>query len=326
MLSLKGISSSLLSGMFESPISQEPIEDQERPGENSFDDLFDVEFHVIDKHGDILGVVRAHKLLLSFLSSVFRIQFKKSSQEKVEVVRIKGPSFKCYKTFLELLYSGDTELTKRLTSLEDLFQMYLLVDKYKVREINQMTKSLILGVPISRDNLVCIFHAIRKYQKEDPLKEICAALTDRCMEVFDEVTKSTSDVRQFLHKILDFNYEQSKIRCFYDGETSLPESTPILVPLKVCLNCGLADCLDGQEVVEARRGVRVTANRRIRSAQGWVVASGMKGVVADYHLQLKKKRCNFFNNIFYTKIAVRWAGDAVPLFHQSAHNITYRCK
>jgi len=77
MLSLKGISSSLMSGTFESPISQEPIEDQERPGENSFDDLFDVEFHVIDKHGDILGVVRAHKLLLSFLSSVFRIQFKK---------------------------------------------------------------------------------------------------------------------------------------------------------------------------------------------------------------------------------------------------------
>lgn len=308
----------MLGDKFVSPEAQDSSSNQISP----FEELFDVEFHVLDKHGNTEGVVRAHKLLLSFLSSVFRVQFKLSSQDKIEVVEIRGPSFKCYKTFLELLYRGDIELISRLTRLEDLFQMYLLVDKYKVREINHKTKSLILEVPISRDNLVGIFHTIRKYQKEESLKEICSSLTDRCMKVFDDETKSTSDVRRLLLKILDFNYEQSPGRCLHE-ETP---PTPGQESLTVCPNCNSKECLDGEEVVKARKGVRVTTTRRIRSAQGLVVATGSSGVVVDYHPKLKKRRCHFFGNVFQTKIAVRWAGDVFPLFHPSTLNITYRCK
>jgi len=258
------------------------------------DDMQDIEFEVADKLG-IQGVVHAHKLILVLSSPVFKKQLNKSTK----VLRIQGPSLSSFKGFLQLIYSGSAESLGSWAGLEDLLQIELLLEKYKVPHMAEKVRHLVEESRVSSRNMVHVAYLARKYHREEYLKKTCTKLLERCESVLQFGSQSSVQLSNLL--------------------------LSILASSKACKNCGAEMCLDGRKVEMARTGTRVRASKQFRSAQGLRVQAGWAGVVKKFHTEKKKRRCKYFNNSFLTKIVVRWSSDAFHLFHPSTRNMLYKC-
>jgi len=138
--------------------------------------MFDVQFNFLNDVGDISGEIKAHKLLLSLLSPVFRDRLlgdknrDEVSRDNIEKVEIKECGFLSFKAFIRYLYSGDATIFNGL-QLNDLIQLFLLADQYQVCGLKQLVRSFIKKAQI--DPLVEILELLLKYHGNLVLEEIC---------------------------------------------------------------------------------------------------------------------------------------------------------
>ena len=131
--------------------------------------------------------MKAHKLLLSLVSPVFRNLFFNTSvkreggrEDDLEKVLIEGPSFTSFQTFIRFLYSGKEEELRDL-DLNSLFDIYLLADQYQIRGMKQLIRSLVQELEMKETGLLDIFKVLLKNHANFICEEICADIYRKCL-------------------------------------------------------------------------------------------------------------------------------------------------
>ena len=131
--------------------------------------------------------MKAHKLLLSLVSPVFRNLFLNTSvkreggrEDDLEKVLIEGPSFTSFQTFIRFLYSGEEEELHEL-DLNSLFDIFLLADQYQIRGMKQLIRSLVQKLEMEETDLLDIFKVLMKHHANFTCEEICADIYSKCL-------------------------------------------------------------------------------------------------------------------------------------------------
>ncbi|XP_023349253.1 putative leucine-rich repeat-containing protein DDB_G0290503 isoform X2 [Eurytemora carolleeae] len=145
---------------------------------DSTSNLHDVEFKIIDENFQELGTVRSHKFLLSLLSPVLKKMFS-SREEGSIVVEITGPSFISFQTLIQFLYTGDESVITDISSIDDLFDLYYLGDKYELRGARNLIKEVVSSFKINQENWIHVLKGIKKYENTFLFEDLCNILQDQ---------------------------------------------------------------------------------------------------------------------------------------------------
>ncbi|XP_023334358.1 uncharacterized protein LOC111705891 [Eurytemora carolleeae] len=137
--------------------------------------LDDVEFKIVDENSQELGTVRSHKFLLSLLSPVLKKMFM-SREKGFIVVEITGPSFISFQTLIQFLYTGDESVITDISSIDDLFDLYCLGDKYELRGSRNLIKEVVSSFKINQENWIHILKGIKKHENTFLFEDLCDIL------------------------------------------------------------------------------------------------------------------------------------------------------
>ena len=170
-------------------------------------DLFDVSFKLKRKDGWPKSL-KAHKLILSLASPVFKQQFYGSLRpQDGEEVEIKDGTFEIFKDFLTLIYTEEhLEKFSKVDSAEsvkDLFDLFYLGEKYQTRTLtNYLYTVLARNITLNKENVVSILETIEEYKVsvERPyfiLREHCFIFLDANMGIFFQKGMETGSKVRF---------------------------------------------------------------------------------------------------------------------------------
>jgi len=171
------------------------------------DPLFDIRFKILQDSGEIAGEVKAHKLLLSLVSPVFRKVFFNSEKSRAETCKeeglekfeIKGSCLVSFKYFIRYLYSGRAEDLREL-DLDQLFQLFLLADKFQVRGMKKSVRSYIKAANI--DEYIDTFKVLIKYDDNYILENVCSDVYRKCVKsIRDKCTLDNLRFSDYMEEI-----------------------------------------------------------------------------------------------------------------------------
>ena len=143
--------------------------------------LFDVEFRFAQQSGESRSI-RAHKLILSILSPVFKKQFFGAlsvSSEKCEIVEVLEFSCSDFSSFLQLIY-GDKKVVSMCSEMMNLFQFLRISDKYQTEGVTEMVKKRIERIEVGEQNLIEILEVCSMFEHLLGFETICSKLFSKC--------------------------------------------------------------------------------------------------------------------------------------------------
>jgi len=195
---------------------------------------------------DKLEVLRAHKLLLSYISPVLHTQFYESMHENgrvdivggLEIVKIKEFSCLAFSSCIKHEY-GDKDVVKHCDDFELLFEMLLVCKKYLLDDLFKSIKRRLHRIKISRENLFEFLKVVDQWKGLLGFEQICAELTRKCAVQIKKSFKTSQEVIEFVSN----NKDDYLLGTFFHQmhHTDLK-----------CSNCKVEDCLNGKPVLTAK--------------------------------------------------------------------------
>jgi hypothetical protein len=280
-----------------------------------FNGLHDVVFVILDATGEVAGEIKAHKLLLSTVSEVFKVQFfgpfpdVVKAETGVSRVEVNDASLQGFQTVVSFIYAGDETLISGLQDLDLLFEIYRLADKYLLPELRLLAKSRIEVYPLSSRNYAAVLRTISQYENLQPFVGLSEDLKLRCAVAVRREWASVADCMKFIST----DYEDDQ-----DAKMALMQI--IADPNRFCHLCSppkrLAECRDGERLTpeNCQVGTRVRATVNMCGA---TLKAGNTGVVAVYH---KTPTAVVLRNGEPLKLQVTWS-DGKSSQHSSLKNI-----
>jgi len=195
----------------------------------------DVTFQIVTTEGGQYGEVKAHRLILGFLSPVFRTQFYGFGNDTDDVIPVKGTSKKAFETLIDFIYGKN--INWEVMSLSELFDVVNLAEMYILPEFMEEIKNQIDNFHITEENLI---EAAAMAEAFDHFKEASGALMTSCQKFLNTNTKTVQDAKKFASKNVSTKFEGLALRLLASLE-----------PLDVeCSNCGGSTCSDGMFVTD----------------------------------------------------------------------------
>jgi len=160
----------------------------------------DLEFRVVEagstdwREGN---VYRGHKLLLGGVSEVFRAQFYGSLKQEKEVVYMKDTSMVAAGAFFDFIYMKPKEFTIDHLSIDDLFLLLILADKYRLIPLCDKVKDVIKRVRLSQENIMEVGSVAEKYSAI--FVEVSSELQQRCASFLAATLVDFANFRTFLY-------------------------------------------------------------------------------------------------------------------------------
>jgi len=289
--------------------------------------LYDVEFVVLDTEDKSIGSMKAHKLLLSFVSPVLKRQFfndqgGKRCEEICERVEIRGFSFESFDAFAKYLYSGNYSLIEEMDNLGILLQLYLLFSKYQIRGSCKIIREKVSEFDLVKEKFQEVFEVLVKYRDDFILEEVVDILWSRCVMVVQKEVKTEEDFQKFWEETFSGKEEDDA-----KEDLEVKDFLRKKILYNGCLNCTERKCKDGAQITQGREGMRIRATAQIVSLNGLVTAAaGWLGTVDEYKSPVQQKYCTQRGVNYNTQVSVRWDGYPQYLaFIATAANIVYNC-
>jgi hypothetical protein len=295
-------------------------------GASDADLLYDVKLVVQDVTGAERGAIKAHKLLLSFISPVFKRQFFGMIKEEVNndggssiaVVPVRASSFSAFEKMIRYIYSGDQTIVTAVQELNDLFELFRLADMYMITGLKMLVRDAIDRFPVSSENYAEVFRLIREFESLLNFDEICLGLSTRVAVTVSAEWKSVDDSVRFWST--DYGDDQLTKLLLMKKLQLAKEKGSFCVECKVPKD----SCLDGKALTDenCKVGLRVKALTTLTSVQGWSIAAGTTGMIKDQNTTgYIRITCNGRNNL-PGRLSVLWdGGNGYPNIYSSMANM-----
>jgi hypothetical protein len=277
-------------------------------------DFHDVVFLILDEDGKVEGQVKAHKVILSHASDIFKAQFSgpfaelNKQENGVTQVEIRDSSLIAFQAMIRIIYSGSTSFLISFKEIPDvIFQVLCLADKYFLDDLKYKLEACLSVLPVSVKNYATVFRTIAKYQHLLTFDELCNKLSKRCALTVMQEWKTVQDSALFWST--DYNDDPSLKQALMQriGELAATKCTTCDHPLTVCMygeRLSYANC----EV-----GMKVRATSKFTSENGHTIKKGRLGVVKKFSSTNTKS----MNPNMVGVLAVQWAASDTLTVHES---------
>jgi len=226
----------------------------------------DVTFCVIQSSGTFK--VRAHKLVLAAVSSVFRKMFfgdQKFTKEEDEIEITDSECF-AFQKMINYIYSKSYSILM-YSDIRDSFETLKVGDKYDLTDLVVLSRRAIESFVITSRNVGKVLRVIEAYKTLEGFDTICNDLNIRCRKFVDDNMKTAQDVFNLL----------AVGNADDDAERSL-ENELVVKLLKETAKCKFCKmhpslCLNGQKVtyenmIEGAQQ-RIRADSTFQSLGNW---------------------------------------------------------
>jgi len=189
--------------------------------------------HLTDGGHDHPGEVEAHRLILGFLSPVFRNQFFGPAKDTEDVIAVQGTTKKAFETMIDFIYGK--KIIWEVMSLSELFDVVNLAEMYILPEFMEEVKKVIEHYDLTDDNLIeaaAIAEALSHFE------EPSSALMNHCQNFVQNKIKTAQDAAEFAYKHASSEFEGLALKLLASMRTRS----------HVCSNCGSDPCKDGMLV------------------------------------------------------------------------------
>ncbi len=296
-------------------------------GASDADLLYDVKLVVQDVTGAERGAIKAHKLLLSFISPVFKRQFFGMIKEEgnddgstISVVPVRASSFSAFEKMIRYIYSGDQTIVTAVKELNDLFELFRLADMYMITGLKVLVREAIDRFPVSSENYAEVFRLIREFESLLNFDEICLGLSIRVAVTVSAEWKTVDDSVRFWST--DYGDDQlTKLLLMKKLQLAKEKGS-------FCLECKVPkdSCLDGKALTaeNCKVGLRVKALTALTCVQGWRIGAGDTGLIKEkdtngmIYCPVTGRSCSGRLSVFWD-VASR--GNGYSFVHSSLDNM-----
>jgi len=240
----------------------------------------DVTFKIHPTEGGPPGEVKAHRLIIGFLSPVFRNQFFGPSKDTEDVISVEGTTKKAFETMINFIYGK--EIDWEVMSLEELFDVVNMAEFYILPEFMEEIKNVIEDYDLTDENLIeaaSIAEAFSHFEKPS------TALMNHCQNFVVEKIKTVQDAVEFACKHASTKFEGLALK--------------LLASMKnhICSNCRSNPCKDGMLVKDFETLTVGCVIKTTDEDQGyWVDGSRNKSCkIAELNFEEKKIKVIFKN-------------------------------
>jgi hypothetical protein len=296
-------------------------------GASDADLLYDVKLIVQDVTGAERGAIKAHKLLLSFISPVFKRQFFGMIKEEgngnndggssIAVVPVRASSFSAFEKMIRYIYSGDQTIVTAIQELNDLFELFRLADMYMITGLKMLVREAIDKFPVSSENYAEVFRLIREFESLLNFDEICLGLSTRVAVTVSAEWKSVDDSVRFWST--DYGDDQlTKLLLMKKLQLAREKAN-------FCLECKVPkdSCLDGKALTDenCKVGLRVKALTTLTSVHGWSIAADTTGMIKEQNTT-GYVHSPYHSNNAAGRLSVLWnGGNGYPNIYNSMANM-----
>jgi hypothetical protein len=270
-------------------------------------DFHDVVFLILDEDGNVAGQLKAHKMILSQASEIFKAQFSGPFAEQskpengVTQVEIRDSSLAAFQAMIQYIYKGTYSWMKGTQENPDvLFQLFCLADKYFLDNLAELTELFLDSFSISAKNYAVVFRTIAKYQHLLGFDEVCSRLSKRCVLSVMREWKTVQDSALFWSTDYDDDPSLKQTLMQKMGELAATNCTTCGHPLTVC-KAGEKLTRHNCEV-----GMKVRAEKDGNSENGHFIQQGRLGVVKKFAFTNTSSIINPFLNK-KELLAIQWA-------------------
>jgi len=181
--------------------------------------------HLTDGGHDHPGEVEAHRLILGFLSPVFRNQFFGPAKDTEDVIAVQGTTKKAFETMIDFIYGK--KIIWEVMSLSELFDVVNLAEMYILPEFMEEVKKVIENYDLTDDNLIeaaAIAEALSHFE------EPSSALMNHCQNFVQNKIKTAQDAAEFAYKHASTEFDGLALKLLAS------------VRSRACSNCGSNPC------------------------------------------------------------------------------------
>jgi len=197
----------------------------------------DVTFLIVPTNpGSLPAEVKAHRLILGFLSPVFRSQFYGLAQDTSEMISVKGTTKKAFETLIDFIYGKN--INWEVMSLSELFDVVNLAEMYILPELMEEVKKLIENYAMTDENLI---EAAEMAGAFGHFNEASSALMTNCQNVLKVKIKTLQDASEFAAKYASTEFAILALKLL---------ATITTQPTQECFNCRSNPCKDAIVVTE----------------------------------------------------------------------------
>ena len=145
-----------------------------------------------------MGKLKAHKHFLAAVSSVFRKQFFGKLAEKKAIIDIKETTYDAFKFLLNYIYNGLSDLEDG-NSLEDMFEIINLAEKYDMRTLGDEISNLMYELNIEEANVLEVSRTAEGFKQ---FEVVSSQLLFKCSEFLKLVLLTEEDLAIFCHSFV----------------------------------------------------------------------------------------------------------------------------
>jgi len=208
----------------------------------------DVTFQIVTTEGGRPEEVQAHRLILGFLSPVFRNQFFGFAKDTKDVFSVEGTSKMAFQTLIDFIYGKN--INWEVMSMSELFDVVNLAEMYILPEFMEEVKKQIDNYDLTDENLI---EAAAMAEAFDHFKEASAVLMTKCQHFLKSKIKTVQDASKFASKNVSTEFESLALRLLASLEPG------------GCSNCEGSPCKDGMLVTDfetLKVGCKLKTNSR----------------------------------------------------------------
>ena len=149
-----------------------------------------------------LGVVVAHKTIISIVSPVFRQWFFPGDNQDLisEVISIQDTTFPAFSAMVNLIYKKQTATDIfRKMSLSDCFETLSLADRYKIPLMRETIMEHFAKIVITEENLMETATVARQFKHQEKASDL----------VFNKCARFLMETRRTVRELLRFGKSHS---------------------------------------------------------------------------------------------------------------------
>jgi len=193
----------------------------------------DVTFQIVTTEGGRPEEVQAHRLILGFISPVFRHQFFGFAKDTEDVISVKETSKKAFVTLVDFIYGKN--INWEVMSLSELFDIVNLAEMYMLPEFMEVVKKQIDNYNLTEENLI---EAASMAEAFAHFEEASAVLMTNCQNYLKAKIQTVQDASKFASNNASTQFASLALRLLASLESV------------ECSNCGFNSCKDGMLVTD----------------------------------------------------------------------------
>jgi len=196
----------------------------------------DVTFQFPGETGGTPSQVKAHRLVLGFISPVFRNQFFGTVQDKDEIIAVEGTTKEAFERMVKFIYGENIEWKNMC--MREIFDVVNMAEKYMIPDLLEASKTAIKSFALTDDNLIENAAIAEEF---DHFEDASHILSRSCRDFLRNKLKTLQDAAKFMDKHASTEFEGVAVKMLASLKTPGPPA---------CSNCGIFPCRDGMAVVD----------------------------------------------------------------------------